>query len=119
MLDLLCAVGMGCWMVAASSEQQTYGTKRLLECSALVGAGRFSYSLYLIHAPVLQLVWLYAVRPWFKAELSQFMAMVLYGIPTALAMAYLFFGVAERPFLCKRAGEHTLDLTPLRGRVGT
>jgi peptidoglycan/LPS O-acetylase OafA/YrhL len=67
--------------------------------------GAFSYSLYLVHIPVLDLVWTaqrlavkYHVIPYRGGEL-----LGLGGVPACLLVAYLFYRLFERPFL-KRSG---------------
>ncbi len=71
----------------------------------LVWLGSFSYSLYLVHAPLLQLVSQYVLVPygagWSRGEM--FAVMVCGGLPVVVACAYLFFRLAEKPFLPGRS----------------
>jgi peptidoglycan/LPS O-acetylase OafA/YrhL len=67
----------------------------------LVSLGRFSYSLYLVHAPVLALVAL-ACREAAQSVVVGYAVIVGAGIPLAILVAYLFFLVFERPFLTAR-----------------
>ena len=68
-----------------------YGIRQLLETKPVVRLGEFSYSLYLIHVPVLFVVARYAPH-----------AIVYLGLPCAIAAAYGFHIAFERPFLKSR-----------------
>jgi len=85
---------------------------RLLESRPAVALGVFSYSLYLIHAPVLAVCQSF-VRP--LAARSPTLALTLMlclGVPLALGCSYLFHLAFERPFLSrtlKKAGKEIAD----------
>ncbi len=68
----------------------------------LVLVGTFSYSLYLIHAPLLQVLWQHVFTPWQEKPLPMFFALCFVGVPLSVAVSYVFFIVCERPFLRKR-----------------
>ena len=68
----------------------------------LVFLGAFAYSTYLIHAPLLQLVWQYAIDPFSLSPRAAFAALVAFGVPFVLLSSYAFFLAFERPFLSKR-----------------
>jgi peptidoglycan/LPS O-acetylase OafA/YrhL len=70
----------------------------VLEAPALVGLGRFSYSIYLMHAPILALVAL-AGRALDLRAPAAYLLVLFWGIPLTLALSYLFYLVAERPFM--------------------
>jgi peptidoglycan/LPS O-acetylase OafA/YrhL len=78
---------------------------RLLSLRPLTRIGAFSYSLYLVHAPLQQLLWQYALRPLGLGEDATFWLLALVGTPLILGCAYLFFLVLERPFLRTRRVE--------------
>lgn len=64
----------------------------------VVWLGAFSYSLYLMHHPILQL--LQAFRPSMVDSLSkQFAFLFLIGMPIILTLCYGFYWVFERPFV--------------------
>jgi len=72
--------------------------RRMLESRSLVGLGRMSYSLYLIHAPLLQMGWL-LVRRAGVSTVWQWVIMsgpVFAGIVGLSAVFYFFI---ERPFV--------------------
>lgn len=71
---------------------------RLMESRPAVMLGTFSYSLYLIHAPVLALCQ-WAIRPLHLPPTLGLGVMLAGGVPLALAASYLFHLVFEQPFL--------------------
>jgi peptidoglycan/LPS O-acetylase OafA/YrhL len=71
---------------------------RLFESRALVRLGHFSYSLYLIHLPVVALCY-FALRPIALSATARMLAMIALGLPASLATAYVFFLVVERRFI--------------------
>jgi peptidoglycan/LPS O-acetylase OafA/YrhL len=73
-----------------------------LESRPLAFVGSFSYSLYLIHAPLIQCVWQYLVHPLGLSRNAQFLLLFLIGTPLILACAYVFYLGCERPFLPSR-----------------
>ena len=91
-LASLCAlgtVGGGGWLI------------RSMGSGALGALGAFSYSLYLMHHPILQLV--YASRPsQLAGEGSMLAWLTLVGLPLMLGVAWLFSLAFERLFLRRR-----------------
>jgi len=61
--------------------------------------GTFSYSLYLIHAPLLQLFWQYLLQPSGLGDNSRFAVLLLAGGPLIVGVSYLFFRCFEQPFM--------------------
>ncbi len=72
-------------------------TARLLALRPVVLVGTFSYSLYLIHAPLVALT-AAALGHWHAGTAA---SAVAYGllVPVVIALAYGFYRIAERPFL--------------------
>jgi peptidoglycan/LPS O-acetylase OafA/YrhL len=71
---------------------------RLFEHPWVVTLGAFSYSLYLIHGPVLVLVRYFL----FNLPISPSMfatTSYLLGVPMSLLISYWFYLVFERPFM--------------------
>ena len=95
---------------------------RILGSRALGALGAFSYSLYLIHHPIEQLV--YATRPeWVRGEGPILAWLMLLGLPLMLGAAWLFSVLFERPFLRRRPrpprGRRSVPGSlPLRGGTG-
>jgi peptidoglycan/LPS O-acetylase OafA/YrhL len=71
---------------------------RIFEANPVVILGTFSYSLYLIHAPVLAVCTL-ALHHWQAHGLWAPAIELFVGVPMAVALAYGFHLVAERPFM--------------------
>jgi peptidoglycan/LPS O-acetylase OafA/YrhL len=77
------------------------GNRRLnaFLCSRpMLWVGAFSYSLYLIHLPVIQLVWQYAIRPFNFPDWAQFLTLLIVGAAAAVGAAWLFYMLIERHF---------------------
>ncbi len=84
---------------------------RALEAPAAMWLGAVSYSLYLIHAPVLAS--LHVVTRHFQlASLTTFAVLVAIGVPLALLAAFGFHLVAERPFLSSRPARNAAPAVP-------
>ena len=75
------------------------GLRRVLQWRPLVALGTFSYSLYLVHAPLLQVIWVYVLQPWRLSREMQFLVVLGAGLPMIVACSYLFHLVCERPFM--------------------
>lgn len=73
-----------------------------------VALGAFSYSLYLMHAPVLETLQQEVVAPLALRPLASFAVLLGAVLPVVLLICYGFFRVFERPFLERR------DLASLR-----
>jgi len=73
-----------------------------LRWKPLVFTGTFAYSIYLIHAPLLQVLWQYLLVPFQNRPLLMFAALSFIGMPLILILSYLFFLVCERPFLRRK-----------------
>ncbi len=78
--------------------------RKALESRPMAFVGSFSYSLYLIHAPLIQCVWQYLVHPLGLSRNAEFFLLFLIGTPLILACSYLFYLAFERPFLPFRSG---------------
>ncbi len=67
---------------------------RVLSWRPIVASGVIGYSLYLIHAPLLQLTQQYIVNRWVVTDLSKFAGLIGVGVPiifgSAAGFAYLF-----------------------------
>ena len=72
---------------------------KVLNWRPLVFLGMFSYSLYLIHPPLLRLLskYVFSIMPVSLFEKTCLLFFI--GIPIVLILSYLFFLLFERPFL--------------------
>ena len=100
--DLAVGTAAAC-LLAALSGAGTSATKRFLQHRTLVGTGHFSYSIYLVHAPILAVGWLYVVHPLHWSRNASFVMMIVTVVPVAIAASYGFYLLIERPFMNRRA----------------
>jgi len=98
LLDLIVGVGTAGLLLAAAQSSQGI-VSRAFSVQPLAWIGRFSYSLYLIHAPILQLLWLYALKPLGLGNGTIFVTLLLAGGPIIVGASYLFFRLFEKPFM--------------------
>lgn len=76
--------------------------QRIFSWKPLEFLGTFSYSVYLMHVPFLALLLKYVVKPMHLERFEEFVLVSTVGLIPILAASYLFYLVAERPFLNKR-----------------
>ena len=69
-----------------------------LESRPLKSLGSFSYSLYLIHAPIVVAWYVLVIQPAFGHGTDAFLVALLTGVPFALIVARLFAALFELPF---------------------
>lgn len=77
---------------------------RVLNGKFAVGLGAFSYSLYLMHAPLVAWMHLH-LRATTLSETTIFWIMLLVGVPLISLACWLFYLVCERPFVTKAHGK--------------
>jgi peptidoglycan/LPS O-acetylase OafA/YrhL len=71
---------------------------RVLSTPWLVRVGIFSYSLYLLHAPLVHLSWL-ALRPLHLSADATFAILAVLCVPLIVGISYGFHCLFERPFM--------------------
>ncbi len=102
--DLIVGVGAVC-LIIYCTRRLTGGRPsrvvRTLEGTGPVVLGRFSYSLYLIHAPVLATFYL-MVKPLLTSPLNATLLLVGGGVPLCLLLSYGFYLCFERPFIVRK-----------------
>jgi peptidoglycan/LPS O-acetylase OafA/YrhL len=102
LLEPLVGLGMAALLVAVG-RSPTSRLRRPLEARWLVFIGSFSYSVYLLHAPVLQLLWQYLMRP-LGLPLRNGWALALLlglGLASSLLVGWCYFLLVEQR--CLRA----------------
>jgi peptidoglycan/LPS O-acetylase OafA/YrhL len=82
--------------------------RRLLASRPALWLGLFSYSIYLIHAPIVGVLDKYAFGPMDLSPFATFAITLALGLPVILALSYGFHLLFEAPFLRHR------DLSALR-----
>jgi peptidoglycan/LPS O-acetylase OafA/YrhL len=101
-LDTLVGVATALLLVSAARHPDGL-TRRVLSIPLLARIGTFSYSIYLLHAPLLQLIWLYVLHPLGLSPRLTFALLVGLGGPAIVMASYVFFIFLERPFMSRRA----------------
>jgi peptidoglycan/LPS O-acetylase OafA/YrhL len=113
-VDLVFGTGIACVLgvMYMGGAQWLRGALTSRVCLRL---GLFSYSLYLVHAPLIGLIHKYAIAPYDLSALEQFAVLIAVGLPLILLFAYGFHLLFEAPFLRSRSwsalGEHPLVRT--------
>ncbi len=84
---------------------RTHIVYKILNSRPLTFIGTFSYSLYLIHIPVLEFIRgvISHLLGTGHSPLQLWEATAVFGLPTTLAASYLFHLAFERPFMSKPA----------------
>ncbi|MDV6304452.1 acyltransferase family protein, partial [Rhodococcus cerastii] len=85
-------------LIATLDGGQAGPVRRVLSWRPLVFTASFSYSLYLIHAPLLQVGWQALVQPLDLDRPAQWALIALVICPAVLGASYVFSRFAERPF---------------------
>lgn len=89
---------------------------RVLSYGPLVAVGEFSYSLYLVHPPVLHVLDRIFWRLFHLPSIPMFLTLVV-CLPIVLAAAYVFHLLFERPFMRRNAAMATDILAPVKPSV--
>ncbi len=102
LLDLFVGVATIGLLLAAARPGRINPIRAGLEWRPLVWIGGFSYSIYLIHAPLVQLLWQYGLHPLGLGDVATYLALLAAGLPLIVLASWGFFYVCERPFLNSR-----------------
>lgn len=85
-------------LLAAIACERPAGLVRLLDVRPIRALGSFSYSLYLIHAPIVVALHTLLVAPAVAARVPAFLVTLMVAVPLSLLVARLFAAVFELPF---------------------
>jgi peptidoglycan/LPS O-acetylase OafA/YrhL len=99
--DLLIAISVAAFIAAGTRHQRYGGTwpiLRFLQCRPVFALGAFSYSLYLLHLPIVRVLDVLLDR---LAPLPQMTLYVCVAAPLIIAFAWCFYLVLERPFISR------------------
>lgn len=107
-MDLLVACAAIALIVAMATGQAAV-VVALFSLKPVAGLGVFSYSLYLVHAPLLQVFWQLAVVPLGLDRDANLVLVWALGVPAMILCAYGFYRAAERPFLELAQRRHSDD----------
>ncbi|HEY0383159.1 MAG TPA: acyltransferase [Candidatus Elarobacter sp.] len=105
LMDVAVGVAIAAFFVAAARHERFVGA-RVFSTRALLVLGSFSYSLYLVHAPLLR-VFAAALARAHTGTVFNVVAYVAF-VPFVIGVAYAVYRVAERPFFSAFARE-TID----------
>lgn len=106
LLDILTALlTLSLFIAAASSTQGIIA--RVLGMRPLAFVGQYAYSIYLIHAPIVGVIFATLVSPYLiqtfhLSRTAQNAILIAIVLPVVLVMAYGFYLLFERPFIAKR-----------------
>lgn len=107
-VDLAVAPAMVMFLAAIATGRPAF-LIRLLATRPMRGLGDFSYSLYLVHLPIVMVV-VRKVAPHFvSAGLPTFCFTVIVALPASILSARLYAEVFERPFKRNRSGKAMLS----------
>jgi peptidoglycan/LPS O-acetylase OafA/YrhL len=98
LMDIVAAVTAIGILVKCADESWNGWFKRLLECHPAVWLGGFSYSLYLIHFPLQQLLYQVSVGRLALPMGMRFAFMATVGTAVMILAAKLFYEYCEKPF---------------------
>lgn len=87
-----------CWMATRSSDERPTLAHKVLESKLAVWLGLWSFSLYLIHSPILGLMNLLLLDVE-MSTLARFAIQVILVVPLAGAISYIFHLFVERRFI--------------------
>jgi peptidoglycan/LPS O-acetylase OafA/YrhL len=92
--------------------------RRVLSSRCALSVGLFSYSIYLVHDPIVGVLDKYALGPLALSPLATFGVAIALGLPLILALSYGFHLLFEAPFLRHRdrSALRTLPLPRVRAR---
>jgi len=100
-VDLAVAPAMAMFLAAIATGRPDF-LLRLLASRPLRSLGNFSYSLYLIHLPIVMVVVRKIAPNYVSAGLPTFCFTVVVGLPASVLSAWLFAEIFEMPFKRKR-----------------
>lgn len=112
LLDYLVGVWVACLLVMLISGQAN-SLRKALSVRPIVFIGTFAYSIYLTHAPMVQVLWEYVVAPLHLPNLEAYLLLKVLALPVAVGVGYGFYLLCERPFVrAKQRLPVVLDLPP-------
>jgi peptidoglycan/LPS O-acetylase OafA/YrhL len=119
-MDVLVGMWTMCLLVFVTASEtagpHAQSVRAALAWPPLAGVGTFAYTIYLVHAPLVQVVWQYAIVPLRLAPPFAVGLLVLAGTPVIVAACYVAFQFCERPFLMgtatRRSTRDAIDVAP-------
>jgi peptidoglycan/LPS O-acetylase OafA/YrhL len=100
-IDLLFGTGIAC-MMAVMHGGGAARARHALASPVALALGLFSYSIYLLHGPLVGVIDVRVLAPLHLAPLAKFGLLLVIGIPVILLVCYGFHLMFEAPFLHRR-----------------
>jgi peptidoglycan/LPS O-acetylase OafA/YrhL len=115
-VDLVVGAGVAC-LVGTILMGGAGWARRLFASRVGLRLGLFSYSIYLIHGPILAMLATYVIRPSGLTGVPEFALFLVIGLPLVLIVAYGFHLLFEAPFLRYRDMRSLRELPIARIRL--
>jgi peptidoglycan/LPS O-acetylase OafA/YrhL len=118
-MDLLFGLGVACALAVMYSGGSA-PARSLLTSPGALWLGLFSYSIYLVHAPIVGILDKYGFGAMGLPPLAAFGLMLAVGLPLILGLCYAFHLAFEAPFLRNRSlgALRTMPFLRLFPRIG-
>jgi len=97
-LNILVGIGSAFLLIAATRSNKNI-VRRIANFPPIVWVGGFSYSLYLLHFPIQQLIWQLFVQPYHLSKLTGFLIVAGPGTAIILLISFAFYRIFEKPFM--------------------
>jgi peptidoglycan/LPS O-acetylase OafA/YrhL len=101
-VDMALGPAIACLLIALATDRPA-PLARVLDSRPIRGLGPVSFSVYLLHEPVVVFVYSRIVRQRYHHGPTAFLVMVAIVVPVTIALAWVFATVFERPFLRQRS----------------
>jgi len=96
--DLVAGISIFSLLISLASNKKNW-LHGILAWKPLIFLGTFAYSIYLIHAPLLQLIYQSFIKPLSLTSIVSIPIILCLILGIIISMAYLFFLACERPFI--------------------
>jgi peptidoglycan/LPS O-acetylase OafA/YrhL len=101
-------------LLAAVASQRSSGLMRLLDNRLMRSLGKISFSLYLIHLPIVSIISRRLVAPHVPPGMPTFWTTLVLAVPVAAVTAWCFAAIFERPFQQHRTWASLKAATSIR-----
>lgn len=97
-MNIFVGIGSAFLLIAATRSHKNI-IRRIANFPPIVWVGGFSYSLYLLHFPIQQLIWQLFVQPYHLSKLTGFLIVAGPGTAIILLISFAFYRIFEKPFM--------------------
>lgn len=109
-IGVTCASLMITLSKASNEGSRSIFLVKILAAKPIAFCGMFAYSIYLIHAPFLQIFSQYVLINISQDRFSNTLFLVFIGTPIIIFISYIFFLICEKPFLTNKRKTKVKDL---------